>query len=90
MEKFIKWSILVLILALLLLTIFISPYRIELDLEDKQVNENGLLVLKMFYSIVIALATFYLVKWNKKNWMNITVFVLGAYSLIRIILLFLI
>jgi hypothetical protein len=35
--------------VLLLLSLFNSPYRDELDLDEKQISENGVLILRSIY-----------------------------------------
>ena len=81
--------ILVVELLLLFVTILVSPYRDELDLDVKQVNENGVLVLRFIYAILIVLSGLYL--WRQrslKSFIGILLFIIGLYALVRLIGLF--
>ena len=45
----------ILIVVSLLVSLLISPYKYEWEEELKQVNDNSVLVLRLFYIIIIAL-----------------------------------
>ena len=47
--------IVVLIAVLLVVSLLISPYKYEWEEELKQVNDNSVLVLRLIYTIIIAL-----------------------------------
>jgi hypothetical protein len=70
---------------LLFLSLLISPYREELDLDEKQINANGVLILRIIYTLMIALAVFYFVRLRSfKGILSTVALLAGLFALVKL------
>ena len=68
LNAIIRISVIVVNLFLLFVSLLISPYRDELpDLNEKYVNDDGVLVLRLIYILVIIFSVLYLIRFPKLN-----------------------
>ena len=67
-QNIVKILIFIIIFILFLLSLLIKPYRLELDLIEKQINHNAVLVLRLIYIVVFIMEFIYFVstKFTKK------------------------
>jgi len=76
-------------ITLLFISFLISPFRDELDIVEKQINENGLLVQRMIFIIIIILSfSFYLMKGFKFKFLQILNLLFGLYAILKLTLSF--
>jgi hypothetical protein len=88
-QNIVKILIFIIIFILFLLSLLIKPYRLELDLIEKQINHNAVLVLRLIYIVVFIMEFIYFVstKFTKKL-VDILALLILVYSLIKFTLTF--
>ena len=64
MSKFIKYGLAVLSVFLVLISLLFSPYRMELDLDEPQINEDSVEFLRLLYGVVLLVAMLFFAKFR--------------------------
>lgn len=89
MKRVFESSLLLISITILLLSFIVSPFRDELDLIEKQVSENGLLVQRLIFTLIILLSlAYYLIKGFKFKVLQFLNLIIGLYAIVKLNLSF--
>lgn len=90
MKKIITISVLFINCILLAISFLISPYREELYLAERQINDDGVIVLNLIYITIIGINILFFFskkKINFKKTSGIALSLISLFSLINLILI---
>ena len=85
-RNFLRIILLSISMFLFLISLLISPYKDELDLAVKQINENGLLVLRLIFIFIMIITLFYFYLKDSKRMIfySVSMLILGLYAFIKL------
>ena len=84
-----KIFVIVINLALLFLSLLISPYRDELDLDENQISDNGVLILRTIYILIIVFSLLYFARFRTfKSILGIILLLVGLFSIVKLLTTF--
>lgn len=73
----------------LCVSFLISPYKEELDVDQKIINDNGVLVLKLVYILVLVIGSLYFFKYKiKKDTSSVIMLLIVIFSFYKFSTLF--
>jgi hypothetical protein len=88
-NRFTKVILVILALFLTLISLLLSPYRLELDLETPQVNEDSLEILKFIYAAILFLTFLYFVTAKSfKSIPGVFMIVMSLYAFVKFLSMF--
>jgi hypothetical protein len=85
----IKIFVIAINLVFLFLSLSISPYRDELDLDEKQISDNGVLILRSIYILIVVFSLLFFARFRTfKSVPSSIVLLMALFSFVKLLTTF--